>query len=122
MATKSQTLSPLLHPRYGAIFTATDKARMGALAGAQARSILLQSGLPQNILAQIWTLSDVDKDGRLSREEFILSGHLCDLAAKVKIGPIGRFLVESSQISINRLEIIVTTKKKRGKKEKSTKI
>ena len=24
----------------------------------------------------------MDKDGRLSREEFVLSGHLCDLAAK----------------------------------------
>ena len=49
----------------------------------QARNLLLQSGLPQNILAQIWGLSDVDSDGRLSAEEFILAGHLCDMAAKV---------------------------------------
>lgn len=68
--------------KYGAIFTQTDKARVGVLAGAQARNILLQSGLPQNVLAQIWTLSDVDKDGRLNREEFILAGHLCDLSVK----------------------------------------
>ena len=27
-------------------------------------------------------MADVDKDGRLSREEFVLSGHLCDMAAK----------------------------------------
>ncbi len=44
----------MLTRRYGAIFTQTDKAKVGALAGAQARNILLQSGLAQNILAQIW--------------------------------------------------------------------
>ena len=48
----------------------------------QARNLLLQSGLPQNVLAQIWGLSDVDSDGKLSTEEFILAGHLCDLALK----------------------------------------
>ena len=34
------------------------------------------------MLAQIWGLADVDSDGRLSTEEFILAGHLCDLALK----------------------------------------
>ena len=38
--------------------------------------------MPQNVLAQIWGLSDVDADGKLSTEEFILAGHLCDLALK----------------------------------------
>ncbi len=28
------------------------------------------------------SLSDIDKDGRLNRDEFIVSGHLCDLASK----------------------------------------
>ena len=40
--------------KYTQIFQSTDKARSGFLAGVQARNILLQSGLPQNILAQIW--------------------------------------------------------------------
>ena len=47
-----------IHPgtqqKYTALFHQTDKARTGFLAGVQARNILLQSGLPQNILAQIW--------------------------------------------------------------------
>merc|ERR1712223_1407097 len=68
--------------KYMATFTQTDRGRTGFLAGVQARNILLQSGLPQNVLAQIWALSDIDNDGRLSTEEFILSGHLCDIAAK----------------------------------------
>ena len=53
----------------------------------QARNLLLQSGLPQNILAQIWGLADVDNDGRLSTEEFVLAGHLCDLALKGEVLP-----------------------------------
>merc|ERR1719323_1479884 len=68
--------------KYLATFQQTDRARTGFLAGVQARNILLQSGLPQNILAQIWGLSDVDNDGRLSCEEFILAGHLCEMASK----------------------------------------
>merc|ERR1712029_315551 len=68
--------------KYLATFQQTDRARTGFLAGVQARNILLQSGLPQNILAQVWGLSDVDNDGRLSCEEFILSGYLCELAQK----------------------------------------
>jgi len=82
MASEAWEVPLSTQSKYGAIFAATDKARVGVLAGVQARNILLQSGLPQNVLAQIWSLSDHDKDGRLSREEFILSGHLCDLAAK----------------------------------------
>jgi hypothetical protein len=34
------------------------------------------------VLAQIWGLSDVDGDGKLSTEEFILAGYFCDLALK----------------------------------------
>ena len=51
---------------------------------------MLQSGLPQNILAQIWGLSDVDANGKLSIEEFILAGHLCDVALKGEpLPPVG---------------------------------
>merc|ERR1712019_145538 len=58
--------------KYLATFQQTDRARTGFIAGVQARNILLQNGL-----AQIWSLSDYDNDGRLSSEEFLLAGHLC---------------------------------------------
>ena len=45
---------PATQAKYSAAFQNTDKGRTGFLAGVQARNILLQSGLPQNILAQIW--------------------------------------------------------------------
>jgi hypothetical protein len=42
--------------------------------------LLVQTGLQQQQLAQIWQLSDCDLDGKLSLEEFILAMHLCDYA------------------------------------------
>eukprot|EP00095_Tigriopus_kingsejongensis_P004984 maker-scaffold96_size378025-snap-gene-2.51 protein:Tk04984 transcript:maker-scaffold96_size378025-snap-gene-2.51-mRNA-1 annotation:"intersectin-1 isoform x2" len=68
--------------KYSNIFFQMDKSRVGFLGGIQARNTLLQTGLPQNVLAQIWTLSDIDGNGKLSCDEFIVSGYLCDLATK----------------------------------------
>ncbi|KAK2818007.1 hypothetical protein Q7C36_021940 [Tachysurus vachellii] len=44
------------------------------------RTILMQSSLPQAQLATIWNLSDIDQDGKLTAEEFILAMHLIDMA------------------------------------------
>ncbi|XP_030241378.1 intersectin-1 isoform X2 [Drosophila navojoa] len=66
--------------KYTQVFNANDRTRSGFLTGAQARSVLVQSKLPQVTLAQIWTLADVDGDGRLSCDEFILAMFLCEKA------------------------------------------
>ncbi|XP_044748493.1 intersectin-1 isoform X2 [Coccinella septempunctata] len=67
--------------KYTQLFNTTDRTRSGFLSGVQARNIMIQSKLPQNILAQIWSLSDMDADGRLSCEEFVLAMHLCEQAS-----------------------------------------
>lgn len=41
---------------------------------------MVQTKLPQATLAQIWALADMDSDGRLGCEEFVLAMYLCDLA------------------------------------------
>lgn len=61
-------------------FHAIDTARSGYLTGPQAKNVLITSGLAQQTLAQIWNLSDIDVDGRLSLEEFILASHLIEMA------------------------------------------
>ena len=66
--------------KYTQLFNTWDKTRSGFLSGPQARNIMVQSQLSQAILAQIWTLSDMDSDGRLGCEEFVLAMHLCDMA------------------------------------------
>lgn len=65
--------------KYSQIFNSNDSQRTGLLTGIQARNILIQSGLNQQILAQIWFLSDCDKDGMLTCDEFILAMHLIDV-------------------------------------------
>lgn len=70
--------------KYTQMFNATDKTRSGFLTGGQARGILLQTNVPQGILAKIWTLSDRDADGRLGCEEFVLALYLCEMYATGK--------------------------------------
>lgn len=67
--------------KYTQIFNTTDRTRSGFLSGAQARNVMVQTKLPQKILAQIWALSDMDADGRLGCEEFVLAMHLCEQAS-----------------------------------------
>ncbi|XP_075990060.1 dynamin associated protein 160 [Anticarsia gemmatalis] len=68
--------------KYTQLFNATDRAKTGAVSGAQARSIMLQSRLPQQALAQIWALADLDSDGKLGCEEFVLAMYLCEKATQ----------------------------------------
>ncbi|XP_012284787.1 intersectin-2 isoform X2 [Orussus abietinus] len=66
--------------KYTLLFNTWDKARSGYLTGVQARNGMVHSQLPQKILAQIWSLADMDSDGRLSCDEFVLAMYLCDMA------------------------------------------
>ncbi|KAK7066311.1 Intersectin 1 (SH3 domain protein) [Halocaridina rubra] len=66
--------------KFTQVFNMTDRTKSGYLSGVQARNILIQSQLPQQALAQIWVLADVDNDGRLSCEEFVLAMYLCESA------------------------------------------
>nr|XP_023690092.1 intersectin-2 isoform X1 [Paramormyrops kingsleyae] len=69
--------------RYRQQFNSLDKQMTGYLSGPQVRNVLTASQLTQTQLANIWNLADVDKDGKLKAEEFILAMHLVDVA---KIG------------------------------------
>lgn len=62
------------------VFQSNDHTSSGFLAANQAKTLLVQTGLQQQQLANIWQLSDYDNDGKLSLEEFILAMHLCDYA------------------------------------------
>ncbi|XP_076444938.1 intersectin-1-like isoform X2 [Babylonia areolata] len=66
--------------KYTQLFNTHDRNKRGFLTGVEARGILMQSGLPQPVLAQIWMLSDVDNDGKLTCDEFCIAMHLSDMA------------------------------------------
>ncbi|KAF3832502.1 hypothetical protein F7725_026167 [Dissostichus mawsoni] len=52
---------------------------MGFVSGEQARKFLLLSGLPASVLAQIWALADMNKDGKMDRLEFSIAMKLIKL-------------------------------------------
>ncbi|KAK6490049.1 intersectin-2 isoform X1 [Huso huso] len=66
--------------KYRQMFNSLDKAMTGYLSGPQARNALVASNLTQTQLATIWNLADIDRDGKLKAEEFILAMHLVDMA------------------------------------------
>ncbi|XP_053539178.1 epidermal growth factor receptor substrate 15-like 1 isoform X4 [Ictalurus punctatus] len=59
--------------RYDDIFLKTDVDLDGFVSGQEVKEIFMQSGLPQNLLAHIWALSDTRQIGKLSREQFALA-------------------------------------------------
>ncbi|KAI9279036.1 cytoskeletal-regulatory complex EF hand-domain-containing protein [Umbelopsis sp. AD052] len=61
--------------KYAEIFQAQGQVN-GFLAGATARTMFLNSGLPVNKLEKIWDLSDMDNDGQLDFDEFCVAMHL----------------------------------------------
>ena len=54
-------------------------AENGKVNGAGAKAILGSSGLPVNTLRDIWNLSDVDVDGHLNLNEFVVAMFLIDM-------------------------------------------
>jgi hypothetical protein len=61
--------------KYRRAFEELDVGRKKFLSGAQAREFLVKSNLPQTVLAQIWSLADMDRDGQLNLGEFCLAMH-----------------------------------------------
>nr|XP_057945813.1 intersectin-2b isoform X1 [Doryrhamphus excisus] len=66
--------------KYRQQFNSLDTLMTGYLTGQQVRSAMATTMLSQTQLASIWNLADVDKDGKLTAEEFILAMHLVDMA------------------------------------------
>lgn len=57
-------------------FDMLDTSRQGVLQGEVAVPFFVQSGLPEETLAQIWDLSDIRKEGSLTKEEFAVARRL----------------------------------------------
>lgn len=66
------------------------------MSGEQAKGIMLQSGLPPMVLANVWSLADVDADGRMDINEFSIALHL--IALKLKGIEVPRTLPSSLKV------------------------
>lgn len=75
-------VSTLERCRYEEIFNKSDTDRDGLVSGFEIKEVFLQSGVPQNLLAQIWGLCDTNQCGKLRLEEFCLAMWFVDRAKK----------------------------------------
>ncbi|KAL3300522.1 UBA/TS-N domain-containing protein [Colletotrichum asianum] len=62
--------------RFDALYNDLDKSQKGFITGEEAVPFLSQSNLPEDALAQIWDLSDINSEGRLNRDTFAVAMYL----------------------------------------------
>ncbi|KAJ9096767.1 hypothetical protein QFC21_005037 [Naganishia friedmannii] len=57
-------------------FDGLDTMKRGFIEGDVAVPFMIQSGLPEGVLAQIWDLADIRKEGKLNKDEFAVALYL----------------------------------------------
>ncbi|KAH7155049.1 hypothetical protein B0J13DRAFT_582212 [Dactylonectria estremocensis] len=62
--------------RFDQIYADLDKTNKGYITGEEAVPFLSQSNLPEDTLAQIWDLSDINSQGQLNRDQFAVAMYL----------------------------------------------
>lgn len=67
----------LISPQeYDSLFNKVDTLGRGYITGEQAVQFFSDSGLPEDTLAAIWDLADINSEGQLSRDEFAVAMYL----------------------------------------------
>lgn len=69
-------VSPADKARFDSIFTTVDRSGRGFITGDQAVEFFGNARLPEEVLAQIWDLADVNSEGQLSKDEFAVAMYL----------------------------------------------
>lgn len=69
-------ISPQDKVRFDSIFAGLDKASRGVITGEEAVPFFTESKLPEDILAQIWDLADINSEGHLNSDEFAVAMYL----------------------------------------------
>lgn len=69
-------IGPQEKASYDALFKNVDTLGRGFITGEQAVRYFSNSGLPEEILAGIWDLADINSEGQLSRDEFAVAMYL----------------------------------------------
>ncbi|KAI1388639.1 uncharacterized protein F4822DRAFT_252166 [Hypoxylon trugodes] len=62
--------------RFDQFYADLDKTNKGFITGEEAVPFLSQSGLPEDALAQIWDLADINSEGKLNRDTFAVAMYL----------------------------------------------
>lgn len=74
--TSQWDVTPMEKANADKFFDQLDELKRGYIEGDVAVPFMLQSKLPEDVLAQIWDLADLHNDGRLTRDGFAVAMHL----------------------------------------------
>lgn len=66
-------ITPADKAKFDSIYVTLDKTNKGFITGDEAVPFFSESKLPEEALAQIWDLADINSAGRLSRDEFAVA-------------------------------------------------
>ena len=69
-------ITPEDKSQFDSIFTTVDTYNKGFVTGEQAVGFFSNSRLPEEALAQIWDLADINSEGQLNRDEFAVAMYL----------------------------------------------
>ncbi|KAF2797284.1 hypothetical protein K505DRAFT_334458 [Melanomma pulvis-pyrius CBS 109.77] len=69
-------ISPQEKTSYDNLFSKVDPLGRGFITGEQAVQFFSDSGLPEDVLAGIWDLADINSEGQLTRDEFAVAMYL----------------------------------------------
>ncbi|KIV91914.1 hypothetical protein PV10_06405 [Exophiala mesophila] len=69
-------VSPADKARFDSIFATVDRSGRGFITGDQAVEFFGNARLPEEVLAQIWDLADINSEGQLSKDEFAVAMYL----------------------------------------------
>ena len=69
-------ISPQDKAQFDQIYTTLDTQNRGYITGEQAVGFFSNSRLPEDALAQIWDLADINSEGQLNRDEFAVAMYL----------------------------------------------
>lgn len=66
-------VSPADKSTFDSVFLSVDRANRGFITGDQAVEFFSNSRLPEETLAQIWDLADINSEGQLNKDEFAVA-------------------------------------------------
>jgi epidermal growth factor receptor substrate 15 len=69
-------ISPTDKSRFDQVFATLDRSNRGFITGEQAVTFFSNAKLPEEVLAQIWDLADINSEGKLNRDEFAVAMYL----------------------------------------------
>lgn len=83
--------------KYDQLFKSADKHNQGQISKIEGLEFFASSNLPLELIEQIWTISDRDKDNKLKLQEFRLAMHL--IYHSLKGNPLPKFLSQQILLS-----------------------